>query len=174
MSPSHVNSSKWAPALGRTGVGDHHQPLYQNRQNPYSWKAIWGIKESWSFFKKNNVGNAWQLWMSIEDSRFSSPVQTWQLRKPRLSNNSSGKVGLQAYRMLLGDHSGHHHHHSISYVWKVSRSNILLVERLRSNIMWLEILHITYTCREMLGNAFGLFPSTVLSFDAGWWTNLKN
>ena len=30
VSPSHVNSTKWAPSLGRTGVGHHHQPLHQN------------------------------------------------------------------------------------------------------------------------------------------------
>ena len=42
MSPSHANSNEWAPILGRTGEDDQHQPLYQHRQNPYSWKAIWG------------------------------------------------------------------------------------------------------------------------------------
>ena len=24
------------------GKGHHHRPLYQTRQNPFSWKAIWG------------------------------------------------------------------------------------------------------------------------------------
>ena len=42
VSPSHVNNSKWAPSLGRTGMADHHRPLYQPRQNPYSSKAIRG------------------------------------------------------------------------------------------------------------------------------------
>ena len=31
-----------APLLGRTGAADHHQLLYQKRQNPYSRKSIWG------------------------------------------------------------------------------------------------------------------------------------
>ena len=38
-----INSNKWAPSLGRTGVADHHQPLYQNHQNPIASKDIWGI-----------------------------------------------------------------------------------------------------------------------------------
>ena len=26
------------------GEAYHRRPLYQNRQSPYSWKAIWGIE----------------------------------------------------------------------------------------------------------------------------------
>jgi hypothetical protein len=37
------------PAIGPAASSDH-QPLYQTRQNPHSWKAIWGREENFGRF----------------------------------------------------------------------------------------------------------------------------
>ena len=64
MSPGHVNNNKLAPSLGRAEVAHHHQPSYQPRQNPYSWKTIWGTKDFPRTFK-NRVGLSYCKFGSI-------------------------------------------------------------------------------------------------------------
>ena len=68
----------WAPSLGRPTASEDHQPLYQTRQKPYSWKL---------FGEKCHL-----------EKRLS--------RMPKEVYNSNGKIKFWAYICVVGGSSG--------------------------------------------------------------------